>query len=84
LDPSDIIAPVTFLATVGIVAGVVVKIVRLRAARSELPSADVSARLETLESDVQRLQQDLVETQERLDFTERVLGKAREERRIGS
>jgi uncharacterized membrane-anchored protein YhcB (DUF1043 family) len=84
LDPSDIIAPLTFLATVCIVAGVVVKIVRLRAARSELPSGDVSARLETLESDVQRLQQDLVETQERLDFTERVLGKAREERRIGS
>ncbi len=84
MDPSDIIAPITFLATVGIVAGVVVKIVHLRAARSELPSADISARFEALESDVQRLQQDLVETQERLDFTERVLGKAREERRIGS
>ncbi len=83
MDPSDIIAPVTFLATIGIVAGAAIKIVRLRAARSELPSADVSARLEGLESDVQRLQQDLVETQERLDFTERVLGKAREERRIG-
>jgi hypothetical protein len=84
LDPSDIIAPVTFLATVGIVAGVVIKIVRLRAARSELPSADVSARLEALEGDVQRLEQELAETQERLDFAERVLGKAREERRIGS
>jgi hypothetical protein len=84
LDPSDIIAPVTFLATVGIVAGVVIKIVRLRAARSGLPSADVSARLEALEGDVQRLEQELAETQERLDFAERVLGKAREERRIGS
>jgi hypothetical protein len=83
LDPSDIIAPVTFLATVGIVAGVVIKIVRLRAARSGLP-ADVSARLEALEGDVQRLEQELAETQERLDFAERVLGKAREERRIGS
>jgi uncharacterized membrane-anchored protein YhcB (DUF1043 family) len=84
LDPSDIIAPVTFLATVGIVAGVVIKIVRLRAARSQLPSTDVSARLEALEGDVQRLEQELAETQERLDFAERVLGKAREERRIGS
>jgi hypothetical protein len=83
LDPSDIIAPVTFLATIGIIAGAVIKIVRLRMARSELPPADVAARIDGLESDVQRLQQDLAETQERLDFTERVLGKARDERRIG-
>jgi hypothetical protein len=29
------------------------------------------------------MQQDLAETQERLDFTERVLSQAREEKRIG-
>ena len=84
MDWSGLISPIEFLAIVGIVAVVVVKIARLRAAGSQLPSADVSARLETIEGEIQRLKQDLAETQERLDFTERVLGKAREERRIGS
>ena len=83
MDPSDIIAPVTFLATVGIIAGSAIKIIRLRSARSERLPAEVSQRLEGLESDVQRLEAELAETQERLDFAERVLGKAREERRVG-
>jgi predicted nucleic acid-binding Zn-ribbon protein len=43
----------------------------------------VTARLEALERGVQDLQQELAETQERLDFAERLLTKAREERRIG-
>lgn len=84
MDPTDIIAPVTFLATIAIIAGAVVKVVRLRTGRSQLPSTDAAARIEALESDVQRLQQELVETQERLDFAERVLGKARADRRIGT
>ena len=83
MDPSDIIAPVTFLATVGIIAGSAIKTIRLRSARSERLPAEVSQRLEGLESDVQRLEAELAETQERLDFAERVLGKAREERRVG-
>lgn len=80
--------PVVFLLAltifVGIPAYTVLKIARLRAARSELLSSDVTGRLETLERDVQGLQQELSETQERLDFAERLLSKAREERRIGS
>ena len=39
-------------------------------------------RLEALERSVQQLQQEQTETQERLDFAERLLSKAREERRI--
>ena len=84
MDPIDIVAPMTFLATVGIVAGAVVKIVRLRASRTNALPAEVSERLETLEQGMQSLQQDLAETQERLDFAERLLAKARDERRIGS
>ena len=80
--------PGVFLAAllifVGIPALTVFKIARLRATRLQSPSADVTARLEALERDVQGLQQELAETQERLDFAERLLGKAREERRIGS
>jgi predicted nucleic acid-binding Zn-ribbon protein len=79
--------PIVFLLALSIVFGVpaftVLKIVRLRAARAELPSTDVTSRLESLERDVQGLQQELADTQERLDFAERLLSKARDERRIG-
>ena len=80
--------PAVFLAAllifVGIPAVTVLKLARLRAARPQAPSADVTARLEEIERGVQDLRQELAETQERLDFTERLLSKAREERRIGS
>lgn len=69
---------------VAIIAIAAVKIARLRATRPESPSADVTARLEALERGVEGLQQELAETQERVDFAERLLSKAREERRIGS
>jgi predicted nucleic acid-binding Zn-ribbon protein len=69
---------------VAIIAFAAVKIARLRATRPESSSADVTARLEALEHGVQGLQQELAETQERLDFAERLLSKARDERRIGS
>ena len=80
MDPLVFLIALTLL--VGIPAVTVLKIARLRAARLESPSADVVGRLETLEHDVQRLQQELMETQERLDFAERLLSKAREDRRI--
>jgi predicted nucleic acid-binding Zn-ribbon protein len=80
--------PAVFLGALliflGIPAVTVITIVRLRASRAHSPSLDVTARLEILEGSVQDLQQELAETQERLDFTERLLSKAQEERRIGS
>ena len=72
------------LIFVGIPAFTVIKLARLRAARSQSPSADVTARLEAVERGVQDLQEELADTQERVDFAERLLSKAREERRIGS
>jgi predicted nucleic acid-binding Zn-ribbon protein len=71
------------LIFVGIPAFTVIRVARLRAARPRELPADVTARFEALERSVQDLQQQLAETQERLDFTERLLSKAREERRIG-
>lgn len=62
----------------------IVKVARLWTSRPQLPSADVTPRLEALERSVEHLQQEQAVTQERLDFAERVLSKAREERRIGS
>jgi len=80
--------PAVFLAAllifVGIPAVTVIKLARLRASRLQSPPADVTARLEAVERDVQDLQQELAETQERLDFAERLLSKAREERQTGS
>ncbi len=73
-----------FFTTVGIAAFTVVKVARLFATRREVPSPDVTERLEEVERSVQGLQQELAETQERLDFAERLLSKARDERRIGS
>lgn len=81
MDPLVFLIALTIL--VGVPAFTVIKIVRLRAARPASPSPDVTARLEVLERDVQGLQAELAETQERLDFAERLLTKVREERRIG-
>src|SRR6266511_1607707 len=67
---------------VAITAVVAAKFARMRATRSESLSRDVTARLEALEHALQSVQQELAETQERLDFAERLLSKAREERRL--
>jgi predicted nucleic acid-binding Zn-ribbon protein len=80
--------PVIFLLALGMVVGIpastVMRIARLRAARPESLSTEAVSRLDAVERDVQSLQQELAETQERLDFAERLLSKAREERQIGS
>lgn len=80
MDPA-ILAPLIPIAA--IIAVAAVKIARLRATPPASLSADVTARLETLEQRVDGLQQELAETHERLDFTERLLSQARDERRLG-
>jgi len=74
---------VALLSTLGIGAFTVVRVARLFATRRE-SSSDVTERLDELERGVQGLQQELAETQERLDFAERLLSTVREDRRIGS
>jgi hypothetical protein len=66
-----------------IIAFAAVKIARLRAPLPGSASPEVTARLEALEHSVQDVQQELAETQERLDIAERLLSQAREDRRIG-
>jgi hypothetical protein len=78
----EFLAPL--IPVTAIIAYAVIKIAKIRAARPDSVSADVTARLEALEHGVESLQQDLVETQERLDFAERLLTKARDERQIGN
>jgi hypothetical protein len=81
MDP-QFLAPL--IPIVAIIAFAAVKITRLRTTRPDALSADVTARLEALEHGFEGLHQELAETQERLDFAERMLSTGREERRIGS
>jgi len=81
MDPS-FLGPLVPIAA--IIAFAAVKIVKLRASAAPGSlSADVTARLEALEQRVDGLQQELSETHERLDFAERLLSQARDDRRIG-
>ena len=61
-----------------------IKTARIKASRPESSSSELDTRVEELERVVQGLQKELAETQERLDFAERLLTKGREERRVGS
>ena len=46
-------------------------------------ASELSGRFEALDDEVTRLRQELTETQERLDFAERLLAQAREKPRVG-
>ena len=68
---------------VALVIGGVVKIVKVReAARQAGSDPDLQARLAAMEQDLNAMRGELSETQERLDFTERMLTKEREEKRL--
>ena len=71
------------IPVVAIIAWAAIKIARITGTRPQADSSDVTTRVEELERTVQGLQQQVSETQERLDFAERLLAKGREERRIG-
>ena len=72
------------IPVVAILAWAAIRIAKITtASRTGSPPAEVTGRVEELERVVQTLQHELAETQERLDFTERLLAKGREERRSG-
>ena len=55
----------------------------LRGRPSSFDQGEIPARLESLEIEVGNLRRELGEAQERIDFTERVMAKAQEQRRVG-
>ena len=81
MDPA-FLAPL--IPITAILAFAAVKITKVLAGSrgAALPDG-AAARLEALEQKVDGLQQELGETQERLDFAERLLSQAREPRRLG-
>ncbi len=72
---------IALLSTVGLGAFTIIKVARLITTRRQ--SVDVTERVEELERTVQDLQQGLAETQERLDFAERLLTAVRDQPRLG-
>jgi hypothetical protein len=61
-----------------------IRLAKIKAAHLPSMPGEASARIDALEQDVQGLQQQLAETQERLDFAERLLSSGRDERGSGS
>jgi len=71
----------TIHAALALAFGVWAQRLRLRPGGSELPTGLEA--LEALEAEVSKLRQELSETQERLDFVERLLAQGPETRRVG-
>ena len=63
------------IPVVAIVMGSMVKMARLKAQSQIVLPPEVEHRIAVLEEDVSSLRHELGETQERLDFTERLLAK---------
>ncbi len=79
--------PVFLIALITVVGGAaftIIKVAHMWTTRRQLPSAVLTERIEALERGLESLQQDQSETQERLDFAERLLTKARQERQLGA
>ena len=75
----DVAPLVLTIPIVAIVCSTVVKIARMKASRDgQAVPREFSSRMDALEQDVRTLQEELGQTQERLDFTERLLSKTRE------
>jgi predicted nucleic acid-binding Zn-ribbon protein len=79
MEPSVFLA--ALLIFIGIPALTILRIAKMRANRLQSAPSEVTERLEAVEQRVEDLQQELAETQERVDFAECLLSKAREERR---
>lgn len=74
---------IALLSTLGIAAFTVITVTRLFTHRPKALSGEALERLDELEQALQGVQRELAETQERLDFAERLIATTREERRLG-
>lgn len=79
MNPSALGALIPIVA---ILAFAAIRIARIFAGGPRA-APDVLPRLEELEQTVQTLQRELADTQERVDFAERLLAKGKDERGIG-
>jgi hypothetical protein len=70
---------------VAIVCGTFITIAKMQNKRLSAggASADVTGRMDALEQELEHVRQELAETQERVDFTERLLAKQKDAGRLG-
>ncbi len=69
---------------VALLCGTAVTIARMWSSRQrQTGGGELQTRLQALEAEVSTLRQELSETQERLDFAERLLAQGPEARRVG-
>ena len=68
-----------FVPIVAIAAGALITIERMKSKRVE-GGGDVAARIDALERELTDVRHELIETQERLDFAERMLAKQKDAR----
>ena len=83
MDPAVIALMIPIVA---IVCGTLLKFANLRAAERRDGGGgggDTIARLEAMEQELTAVRQELAEAHERLDFTERLLAKGQEGKRVG-
>ncbi|MFI5210071.1 MAG: hypothetical protein ACHQ2E_06485 [Gemmatimonadales bacterium] len=81
MDPGVIALMIPIVA---IVCGTLLKFASMRSAeRRDAGGGDTIARLEAMEQELTAVRQELAEAHERLDFTERLLAKGQEGKRVG-
>src|SRR5436190_22850994 len=79
-QPEHAVLPVALAVAFGLWA----RRLRPRPGEKELPGgSELQDRFEAVEGEVSKLRQELSETQERLDFVERLLAQGRDARRVG-
>ena len=81
---AEFLAASVIILVAAIVTWGAIKIAKIRA-QSRIAGADpdAAAHFQALEQELGMLRQDMVETQERLDFAERLLAQGPETRRVG-
>jgi hypothetical protein len=82
MDPQFLLTAVVTLLIAGMGIGAAVKIAKIIAHRRVAGDPDTAAHLQALDQEVGTLRQEMMETQERLDFAERLLAQGPETRRV--
>jgi hypothetical protein len=82
MDPQVFLAAVVVILVAAIGMGGAVKIAKIKAQSRVAADPDTAAHLQALDHEVGTLRQEMVETQERLDFAERLLAQGPETRRV--
>ena len=82
MDPQFILTAVVTILIAAIGTGGAVKIAKIIAHSRVAGVPDIAAHLQALDQEVGTLRREMAETQERLDFAERLLAQGAETRRV--